>query len=391
MISPRLTSVYGRMCLETGPEGEKASLSTSRWSPISSVSSMDPVGMTKACTSVVVPKSSRIIVTVHSAMKPRGWSPVAGGGAGTSFTSATVAAFFCSTDTYCSESLIFCGAGWYPARRLPIGADCGYPLPNHDTNVQRRRHRCCANPGKTRPPPAGGTGVLLHHSGRGRADLNEDRRQPPGPARLVGHGHQSAADGRLLPLRPLHAAAGAGPQRRRVVAALPRDSAHLRVGDGALVSDLSRRHQPLEVGRYRAHRVGRDRAGQRRPALKTPVSHMLLVLLGAFIGSFGGVFLKSGAAQVREGLVYLFISRDPPFFNWRLATGIAFFLVSSYFFVLGIRPPGELSVLYPMVSLGYIFTLLWSRIFFKEPLTRVKFFGLFLIVAGVVFVGLGSK
>jgi drug/metabolite transporter (DMT)-like permease len=44
-----------------------------------------------------------------------------------------------------------------------------------------------------------------------------------------------------------------------------------------------------------------------------------------------------------------------------------------------------------MVSLGYIFTLLWSRIFFKEPLTRVKFFGLFLIVVGVVFVGLGSK
>jgi len=118
---------------------------------------------------------------------------------------------------------------------------------------------------------------------------------------------------------------------------------------------------------------------------------MMLVLLAAFIGSFGGVFLKSGAGQVREGLVYLFISKEPPFFNWRLATGVALFLLSSYFFVLGIRPPGELSVLYPMVSLGYIFTLVWSRIFFKEPLTQVKFFGLFLIVLGVVFVGLGSK
>ena len=118
---------------------------------------------------------------------------------------------------------------------------------------------------------------------------------------------------------------------------------------------------------------------------------MLLVLLASFIGSFGGVFLKSGAEQVRAGLVYLFISREPPYFNWRLASGVAMFLLSSYFFVLGIRPPGELSVLYPMVSLGYIFTLFWSRIFFNEPLTRVKFFGLFLIVVGVVFVGLGSK
>lgn len=125
--------------------------------------------------------------------------------------------------------------------------------------------------------------------------------------------------------------------------------------------------------------------------MRTPIANMLLVLLAAFIGSFGGVFLKSGAAQVREGMVYLLISREPPFFNWRLACGVALFLLSSYFFVLGIRPPGELSVLYPMVSLGYIFTLLWSRLFFKEPLTRLKFVGLFLIVAGVVFVGLGSK
>ena len=125
--------------------------------------------------------------------------------------------------------------------------------------------------------------------------------------------------------------------------------------------------------------------------MRTPISHMLLVLLGAFIGSFGGVFLKSGAEQVREGLVYLFISRTRPYFNWRLASGVAMFLLSSYFFVLGIRPPGELSVLYPMVSLGYIFTLLWARLFFKEPFTRAKFIGLFLIVAGVFFVGLGSK
>jgi multidrug transporter EmrE-like cation transporter len=118
---------------------------------------------------------------------------------------------------------------------------------------------------------------------------------------------------------------------------------------------------------------------------------MLLVLLASFIGSFGGVFLKAGAEQVRQGWIYLFISKQSPFFNWRLASGVAFFLLSSYFFVLGIRPPGELSVLYPMVALGYIWTLVWSRIFFKEPLTRFKFVGLFLIVVGVFFVGLGSK
>ncbi|MFN7993043.1 MAG: hypothetical protein U0Q18_05555 [Bryobacteraceae bacterium] len=117
--------------------------------------------------------------------------------------------------------------------------------------------------------------------------------------------------------------------------------------------------------------------------MRTPVSHMLLVLLASFVGSFGAVFLKSGAAQLKNGWRYIF--------NWSLGLGVVLFVVSSIFYIIGLRPPGELSVLYPMVALGYIWTLIWSRLFFNEPLTRAKFFGLFLIVAGVFFVGLGSK
>ena len=43
-----------------------------------------------------------------------------------------------------------------------------------------------------------------------------------------------------------------------------------------------------------------------------------------------------------------------------------------------------------MVSLGYIWTLLWSKLFFKEAMTPYKFAGLGLIVVGVVLVGVGS-
>ena len=114
----------------------------------------------------------------------------------------------------------------------------------------------------------------------------------------------------------------------------------------------------------------------------TPVSSMLMVLLASFIGSFGAVFLKAGSARLRLGFHHIL--------NSKLALGVILFVLSSLAFVQGIRQ-GELSVLYPMVSLGYIWTLLWSRIFFGEPFTRVKFVGLGLIVLGVFFVGLGSK
>jgi multidrug transporter EmrE-like cation transporter len=117
--------------------------------------------------------------------------------------------------------------------------------------------------------------------------------------------------------------------------------------------------------------------------MKTPVSSMLLVLLASFIGSFGAVFLKLGAERLHLQWKTLLL-------NWRLAAGIAFFLLSSFFFVLGLRK-GELTVLYPMVALGYIWTLFWSRLFFGEPFSRNKFLGLGLILAGIVLLNLGNK
>ena len=116
--------------------------------------------------------------------------------------------------------------------------------------------------------------------------------------------------------------------------------------------------------------------------MKTPFSSMALVLLASVIGSFASVFLKLGSQLLREGLIRLF--------NWKLGMGVLLFVISSLFFVQGIRQ-GELSVLYPIVSLGYVMTLLWSRIFFGERLTAGKFLGLALIVIGVFFVGLGSR
>ncbi len=108
---------------------------------------------------------------------------------------------------------------------------------------------------------------------------------------------------------------------------------------------------------------------------------ILLVFAASVVGSFGAVFLKMGAARLNGNLL--------SFVNSRVVLGVALYLGSSIFYALGLRG-GDLSVLYPMVSLGYIWTLLWSRLFFHETFTRVKFLGLGLVLLGVVFVGLGS-
>jgi multidrug transporter EmrE-like cation transporter len=114
----------------------------------------------------------------------------------------------------------------------------------------------------------------------------------------------------------------------------------------------------------------------------TPFSSIALVLVGSLIGSLGAIFLKSGANA---------LSRDwkSIAFNWKLAVGVATYLLSSVLFVKGMSN-GELSVLFPMVSVGYICTLVWSRLFFNEQITRAKLAGVGLILVGIVFLGLGN-
>ena len=112
------------------------------------------------------------------------------------------------------------------------------------------------------------------------------------------------------------------------------------------------------------------------------IRSMLLVFLASVIGSFGAVFLKLGSARINKSPL--------SFLNSRLVFGVCLFLGSSVFYAFGIRG-GQLSVLYPMVSLGYIWTLIWSRLFFNEAFTREKFVGLGLILLGVFFVGLGNS
>lgn len=114
----------------------------------------------------------------------------------------------------------------------------------------------------------------------------------------------------------------------------------------------------------------------------TPLSSIAWVTSGALVGSLGAAGLKAGASRL-ELKFYSLVS------NWRLALGLGLYLFSTVFFLKGLAN-GELSVLYPMVSTGYIWTLLWSRAFFSEAITGTKIGGIALILLGVVLLGIDA-
>jgi drug/metabolite transporter (DMT)-like permease len=107
------------------------------------------------------------------------------------------------------------------------------------------------------------------------------------------------------------------------------------------------------------------------------------VATGSFIGSFGALYLKIGSGHLSGNLRSLLT-------NWRLAVGVGLYLLSSVFYVIGVSK-GDLSALYPLVSLGSIWTLLWSKLFLGEALTRPKFVAVGMILAGCFLLGLGSR
>jgi multidrug transporter EmrE-like cation transporter len=117
--------------------------------------------------------------------------------------------------------------------------------------------------------------------------------------------------------------------------------------------------------------------------VNTPISSMVWVFGASFVGSFGAALLKAGAGRLEWNLKALLG-------NWRLALGVAVYVLSFALFVQGMRH-GELSVLYPLVALGYLWTVVWSKLFFGEPLTWAKLAGLGLIVVGISILFIGNK
>ena len=107
----------------------------------------------------------------------------------------------------------------------------------------------------------------------------------------------------------------------------------------------------------------------------------VLALISIMLGSVGQFILKLGSAGVKTGNgIWLTILS---FINIKISAAVACFVVSMVLWVFVLRKM-ELSLAYPMVSLGYIFVMLLSYYFLHEQLSLTKLAGTGLIVAGVI-------
>ena len=75
--------------------------------------------------------------------------------------------------------------------------------------------------------------------------------------------------------------------------------------------------------------------------------------------------------------------------NYYLFGGVALYALGTLLFIPALKG-GDLSILYPFVSLSYIWVSLLSVKFLGEKMNKYKWVGILLIILGVTFIGFGS-
>lgn len=107
-----------------------------------------------------------------------------------------------------------------------------------------------------------------------------------------------------------------------------------------------------------------------------------LILFSTIIGSFGSLFFKKGADKLSLSVKALFT-------NWMIPLGFVFYVSSAAVFVFSLKG-GELSVLYPLVSLTYVWVCFLSINYLGERMNKMKWLGVVFIMAGVALIGMGA-
>lgn len=119
---------------------------------------------------------------------------------------------------------------------------------------------------------------------------------------------------------------------------------------------------------------------------------MLLILVNVFLTVSAQIMLKHGMNQVGkinslENMRSLAIKAIT---NPYVVGGIGVFGFTSVLWLI-VLSRVEISLAYPMLSIGYILVMLWGWLVFNENVTVTRLLGVILICLGVFFITRGIK
>lgn len=109
-----------------------------------------------------------------------------------------------------------------------------------------------------------------------------------------------------------------------------------------------------------------------------------LVFLCTLFGVAAQYFIKTSGMQMAS------VSPMAILANFSLWAGLSLYGISTGLLILALRD-GELSLLYPVISLTYVWVTILSVVVFNERLNVYKILGIAVICAGVALLGKGRS
>lgn len=111
---------------------------------------------------------------------------------------------------------------------------------------------------------------------------------------------------------------------------------------------------------------------------------MALVFSCTILGAVAQMLMKIGLNHLSHPGLVGYLTSLP------LLGGYSLYGLNTVLMVFALRD-GELSILYPIIALTYVWVTLLSVLFFHESLNTFKLLGVAVVVAGVAILGRGSR
>ena len=114
-----------------------------------------------------------------------------------------------------------------------------------------------------------------------------------------------------------------------------------------------------------------------------------LILFGVLLNAFAQLLLKAGVRQLGHfdfSLANAWPVATTLATNWPIIGGLSCYVVSVVVWILALSRV-EVSIAYPMLSLNFVWVTLAGWGIWHEPVARRHWFGVGLIVVGIVILG----
>jgi drug/metabolite transporter (DMT)-like permease len=115
-----------------------------------------------------------------------------------------------------------------------------------------------------------------------------------------------------------------------------------------------------------------------------------ILIISIILGAFGQISMKKGISDtnyigIRAIAKNIFKVLTSPF----IILGLLFYAISSLLWLSSMAKL-DISFMYPLVSMGYFITAFFAAVFLKERISTTRWTGIILILAGSLFIMIGT-